>query len=262
MRQVIDISWQLLALGYLLMLVPLCVIFLYRLRIMSSLLISMLRMTIQLLFVGFYLHFVFDLDYWWLNVAWMLVMVLVADLSIVNRCRLRLVPFMPRLFIALFAGISVPLLFFLGWIIDVSNPLSAAYFIPLAGMIMGNCLRANVIGINHFYTAVREKQKTFRHELARGASLSEALSPHLRTAVEAALSPSIATMATIGIVALPGMMTGIILGGNDPMTAIKYQIAIMIAIFTGTAITVVLGILMTRGKAFSGWGILKRELFK
>ena len=116
MRQVIDISWQYLALGYLLMLVPLSVIFLYKLRIMSSLLISMLRMTIQLLFVGFYLHFVFDLDYWWLNVAWMLVMVLVADLSIISRCRLRLGPFLPRLFLALIAGISVPLLFFLGWI--------------------------------------------------------------------------------------------------------------------------------------------------
>ena len=74
--------------------------------------------------------------------------------------------------------------------------------------------------------------------------------------------PSHNRIPTIGLVALPGMMTGIILGGTSPMTAIKYQIAIMLAIFTGTAITVVLAILFSRNKAFTIRGTLKKDIFK
>jgi putative ABC transport system permease protein len=68
-------------------------------------------------------------------------------------------------------------------------------------------------------------------------------------------------MSTIGLVSLPGMMTGVILAGADPVTAIKYQIAIMISIFTGTSITVVLAIKLTRKIAFTGFGILDKDIF-
>ena len=83
----------------------------------------------------------------------------------------------------------------------------------------------------------------------------------MQHALQEALTPTLATMATIGVVSLPGMMTGAILGGLNPMTAIQYQIAIMIAIFTGTGITVLLGVLWTRKAAFDGFGMLKRDLF-
>jgi putative ABC transport system permease protein len=68
-------------------------------------------------------------------------------------------------------------------------------------------------------------------------------------------------MTTIGLVALPGMMTGVILGGANPVTAIKYQIAIMIAIFCGTSLTVVIGIWLTTLGSFTGYGILDRRIF-
>ena len=252
----VNIEWFNLALGYMLMLVPMGIILVYKIRVFSALCFSILRMTVQLLFVGFYLQVLFKLNYWWLNIAWLLVMLTVADLSILGRCKLKMKTFLFPLLGSLVAGTAVPLLYFTGVIIRTPNLIDAAYFIPLAGMIAGNCLRTSIIGINSFYTSARKKQKTMQHELSMGASLPEAIWPHFRAAAEAALSPTIATMATIGLVALPGMMTGIILGGTEPMTAIKYQIAIMIAIFTGTTINVVLGINLTRKKAFSRWGTL------
>jgi putative ABC transport system permease protein len=69
-------------------------------------------------------------------------------------------------------------------------------------------------------------------------------------------------MSTIGLVSLPGMMTGVIIAGSNPITAVKYQLAIMISIFTGTAITVALAIRLTRKPAFTGLGTLNREIFK
>ena len=68
-------------------------------------------------------------------------------------------------------------------------------------------------------------------------------------------------MATIGLVSLPGMMTGVILGGANPMTAIKYQIAIMIAIFSGTAITVWLAISLSIKATFTHYGMLDKGIF-
>ena len=90
----------------------------------------------------------------------------------------------------------------------------------------------------------------------------EATLPFLRDAFQSALAPTVATIATIGLVSLPGMMTGVILGGANPMTAIKYQIAIMLAILSGTAITVFLAIRMTMKNSFTPYGMLDRRIFK
>ena len=142
------------------------------------------------------------------------------------------------------------------------NLLEAQYVIPVGGMILGNCLRANIVGLRDFYQSIRRDEKAFQLVLAQGATLNEAIQPSLSASFQAAVSPTIATMMTIGLVSLPGMMTGVILGGNDPMLAIKYQIGIMIAIFTGTAITVPTAVLLTLRRSFSGYGVLRPHIFR
>ena len=125
-------------------------------------------------------------------------------------------------------------------------------------------LRSNlsdIVGVSRFYRSVRDGEPLFLHHLAQGARLGEAVAPFLREASQAALAPTVASMATLGLVSLPGMMTGVILAGADPVTAIKYQIAIMIAIFSGTAITVPLVIWLTMKSSFNGYGVLDRGIF-
>jgi putative ABC transport system permease protein len=129
-------------------------------------------------------------------------------------------------------------------------------------MILGNCLRASVIGVRGFYQSIARSEKPFLNALAQGATLGEAARPHFREAVQSSLAPTVANMATIGLVSLPGMMTGVILGGANPMTAIKYQIAIMISILSGTAVTVFLAVTLTMKRSFTPYGILDRDIFK
>ena len=78
----------------------------------------------------------------------------------------------------------------------------------------------------------------------------------------AALKPNIASMATMGIVFIPGMMTGQILGGSSPITAIKYQIAIMLTIFVIVSVTITLTTLFTIKSSFTELGMLKSHIFK
>jgi len=253
--------WQLAA-AYLLLAFPLAIMLWYRIPMIGETAIALVRMTVQLIFVGLYLQVIFELNILWLSAAWLLVMVTVADVSIVRSCSLRLRPIALPLLAALAAGTAIPLLLFVGLILRRPNLMDAQYAIPIGGMILGNCLRADIVGIRTFYDGIRTGEKAFLQSLAQGALLHEATRPYLRKACQAALAPTVATMTTIGLVALPGMMTGAILGGAGPVTAIKYQIAIMISIFSGTTITLALGIYLTTKRSFTPYGPLDRSIFR
>ena len=259
---VVDIGPWSLAAGYILLIIPFAVILWNRIPIFGEALTAVVRMTVQLILVGLYLQVVFKLNNAWLNAAWLMVMIFVADVSVLRGCRLKIRRLLGPIFGALLLGTVVPLLFFLGPILRLSNIFDAQYLVPLGGMILGNCLRADIVGIRHFYEGVRKSEKAFLLALAQGAELQEAIRPYVRDACQAALMPTIATMATVGLVALPGMMTGVILAGADPMAAVKYQIAIMVAIFSGTALTMILAILFTLKSSFTQYGVLDVRIFR
>lgn len=258
----IDISFWRLSLGYLLLIIPLGLILWLRLPMFGRTLSAVIRMTVQLLFVGFYLQFIFEMENVWITGAWVMIMIGVADVSIINGSNLKISKLAIGLFIALSAGTIIPLLFFVFIALDKQAALETRYIVPIFGMILGNCLRADIIGIRTFYETLLKNEKSYLLALSQGASLKEAIHPFLRNACEAALAPTVATIATIGLVSLPGMMTGVILGGGNPMAAIKYQIAIMIAIFSGTALTVILAIRLTAYSNFSNTGLLDHGVFK
>lgn len=206
-------------------------------------------MTLQLIFVGYYLEYLFEYDNPWLNAGWILVMVAVADFATINRSELQtkwslILP----IFAATFFGIIVIDFFFLELVIQLPKLMAAQY--TITGMVLGNCLRSNVIGINAFYYSLHEQQERYRFYLACGASRSEAVFPFFRDALKKSANPTLASMATIGLVSLPGMMTGQILSGSSPLTAIKYQIMIMLAIFAGTVLSVYLGIKLSNRSVF------------
>ncbi len=259
--------WSLIA-GYGLLIIPLAILLWTRTPLLGKMLIGVIRMTVQLLLVGFYLQFVFELDNPWLNGLWVLIMIVVADISIIRSAGLRIRRLAMPLFISLLIGTAIPLLYFLWIILWQPGLLEARFVIPIGGMILGNCLRANIIGLRNFYKSIRQNEKAFCQSLADGATLAEATKSNLQHTLQEALAPTLGTMATVGIVSLPGMMTGVILGGSGSDSnmivkiAVMYQIAIMIAIFTGTGITILLGILSTRRVAFDDFGMLKRDIFK
>jgi putative ABC transport system permease protein len=256
-----DPGWWGMGAAYALLSIPLAVILWRGVPIVGQFGVSVFRMTVQLLLVGAYLRLIFDLNNPWLNAGWVLVMIGVADATVLRTLKLRLVRFALPLLAALLVGTAIPLTVFLVGILHLPDPTEAQYVIPVGGMILGNCLRADIVGLRTFYQSVRSNERVYLHALAQGATRGEALDGYVRGAIEAALSPTLATMATIGLVALPGMMTGVILGGGDPFAAILYQIAIMIAIFTGTALTVLLAIRLTVPAAFDEFGLLDETIW-
>ena len=124
-------------------------------------------------------------------------------------------------------------------------------------MILGNCMRTNIISLERFFSAISDNPKTWQTYLSLGATRFEAARPFIQKALKAAMAPTITTMTTMGIVSLPGMMTGQMLGGSVPLVAIKYQIAIMLCIFTSASLTSVMNLLFSLPICFDGYGNVK-----
>ncbi|MCF7816279.1 MAG: iron export ABC transporter permease subunit FetB [Kiritimatiellales bacterium] len=256
-----DLSIPAMLAMYALMLVPLAISFHLQLGIVRETLLSLVRMTIQLLLVGLYLKYIFQLNNLLVSLLWLVVMLVVANVSILNKAGLK-----RRLFFwRSLAGVAASTMLASGWFILVAirpDPIyDARYLIPITGMILGNCLRGNVLSLERFYSGIRKNENEFVTYLLLGASLREAVRPYLRDAVKASINPSIATMATMGIVSLPGMMTGQILGGAMPITAIKYQIGIMICIFVAMAVAALMNILLSLPIAFDDHQRLRPDIF-
>ncbi len=257
----IDLSvWQMVAVFGLLVL-PLGLVAIFCRSLLWDAIWAMARMTAQLLLVGVYLKFVFEINSLYLNALWMLVALAVADASILKQARLRWRPFvLGTLTGTAIASVAVTLIFVMG-IIQPEPIYDARYLIPIFGMTLGNCLRGNVIALERFYHGVRRNEREFVNRLLLGASRYESIQPFMKDALVAALGPMVATMATMGIVALPGMMTGQILGGSLPLLAIKYQIAIMICIFSVMVTGAVLNLVLTVRSGFDEFGMLRQEIF-
>lgn len=260
--ETLDIDLARLGLLYGLCLLPWSLLWLLGVGLTRDIGIGVLRMTLQLGLVGIYLKALFDWNEPWLNVLWILVMLIVADLSILKRSGLRLRYFAISTFAAVAFSILLSTAYLVWLVIQPAHFYDARYLIPLAGMILGNCMQGNVIALERFYAAVRNNQQEYVTFLLLGATRWEAVRPYFRQAIKAAISPSIANMATMGLVSLPGMMTGQILGGSEPWVAVKYQIAIMICIFTSTTLGMLASLALSLKIAFNEFDVLKEEVFR
>lgn len=262
MNTAVDIPiWQ-MVFCYLLLLIPLGIAQYLRLGIVQRMLWSVLRMTVQLAAVGVALIYVFRWDNVWVNIAWVLAAIVFATFSAIQSADLRLRAFLLPVFMALLFSAGAMLFFFNGVLLDLNNVFSAQYLIIIGGMLLGNALQGIIIGIADFYRAVHEQRDRYRYHLAAGASQMEALIPFFRDSLKAALNPTIGSMATMGVVFLPGMMTGQIIGGSTPDTAIRYQLAIMIVIFVCITLSVVLTILLSVRRSFDEFGNLRESIFQ
>lgn len=256
----LDIELSRMILLYGLCLLPWLLLRLIGLLLSRDIGISVIRMSAQLALVGFYLKLLFDLNNPWLNGLWILMMLMVADFSILRRAGLKVRYFVLSTFTAIAFSILFSTAFLVFLVIQPDIYYDARYIVPLAGMILGNCLQGNVIALERFYSVLRKNENEYATFLMLGATRQEAVLSYFRDAIKAAISPTIAGMATMGLVSLPGMMTGQILGGSEPWVAVKYQIAIMICIFTSTTLATVINLKLSLNSAFNAFDVLRDEV--
>ncbi len=262
MSSTTDINYWSLLLGYGLLIIPIIILWYYKTGLVKDALWASTRMTIQLLLTGLYLEYFFKLNNPWLNLSWVLTMVFVAAFTAMKRSGLSTKVFIVPFVLASIVSLAITDIYFLGLVIKLNNIFDTRYFIPITGMLLGNTLKSIIVALSHYYSNLNSNKNTYNWYLANGASHREALLPFRREAMKAAFNPIIAATAVVGLISLPGMMTGQILGGSDPNVAIKYQIMLMITVFSTAIITTTLTIYLSDKKVFDPFGNLKKEAIK
>jgi putative ABC transport system permease protein len=220
----------------------------------KSVAIGAIRASVQLLIVAVVLEWIFAGDRLDIVLATLLLMVLVAGHTASARVaeparRRRILGVICTL--SIFIGSALTLAYVDLLVIPISPWWNARYLIPLFGMIVANAMNGAALAAERLRSEINGRRAEIEALLALGASASQAAETPVRLALTAAMIPAINALMVVGIVSLPGMMTGQILAGVDPTLAVRYQLVVVFMLTAATAITATLLVFGYRKQFFS-----------
>jgi putative ABC transport system permease protein len=238
-----DVSWAGLAASLLIVAVVVAISLRERLRLERDIVVAVVRSLAQLLLVGAALGIIVDPDTWlgW-SFAWVAGMVLFAAVTVSRRA-----PALPGILPIALAAVAASAAAGLGLLFGLQIfPVEGRTVVPLAGMVVGNSLSATVVAVRRLVEAVAERRADLEARLALGLTWRDASRPTVRSVLRLAVAPDVERIKALGIIVLPGAMTGLILAGVDPLDAVRVQLALMYvilgAVATSATVVVLLGI--------------------
>ncbi len=189
------------------------------------------RMLVQLLLIGYVLVYIFKADKPWVIVSVLTVMLIAASVIAIRPLRNKGPGLLRNAFVAILVGGVLTLALVTQVVIDIEPWFLPRYLVPLAGMVFASSMNA-----------VSLAAERLESELGRSVEFTEART----TALNASLIPLINSLFAVGLVSLPGMMTGQILSGVSPFVAAKYQIVVMCMIFGAAGMSAAIYISLAR----------------
>lgn len=217
----------------------------------KTLILASIRTIIQLSLIGLILAWVFARQSAWQVLAILSIMTIIASVAAKNNIKKPYQGLLKDTLTSLSATTAVVTLVAMTFILKVSPWYRPQFIIPILGLILGNSLTAIALTTNNFINALHDKKSLVDNQLSLGATPFEATHPLIRTAIVSGMTPTINSMMVVGLVSLPGMMTGQILAGADPTQAIRYQIITMFLICTGSCLSCTLCTLLILKRFFN-----------
>ena len=206
----------------------------------ADLIVGGLRCFAQLMAAGYLLKYIFAINTWYLMSGVLVMMLFIASYISTKRTP-QPIPGLFRLTAFSIGVTSFLTLFFITLVIIRVEPwYEPRYLIPLAGMVIGNAMNGAALAAERLASEMRLRKQTIEVYLSLGATPGQASREAIRSTVKAALIPTINSLMSVGIVHLPGIMTGQILSGTSPTIAIRYQIVIMYMVVFVVTVTAIL----------------------
>ncbi len=250
-QPILDLTWVDLTVAVGLVLISVGVSRWHRTGLARSFAIGALRTVLQLTLVGYLLVYIFAIDRWYLVVAALLVMLVVASKAAVDRQDSRPTGLFGITGAALLLGSGLTLIYVSVMVVHVDPWYNPRYLIPLFGMILGNAMNAAALAADRLRGEMETRRDEIEAYLALGATSVRAAREPVRRALRASMIPTVNSLMVVGIVSLPGMMTGQILAGSNPLVAIRYQIVVMFMLASAVALAAVIVVLGYRKTFFT-----------
>ncbi|MBG1647621.1 iron export ABC transporter permease subunit FetB [Staphylococcus aureus] len=228
-----------LGLTALLLVIPIIISYKEGLHIIKDLIVATLRAVVQLIILGFLLHYIFKINDKWLLILCVLVIIINASWNTISRAS----PVMHHVFwisfLAIFIGTALPLA---GTVATGAIHFTANEVIPIGGMLANNGLIAINLAYQNLDRAFVQDGTNIESKLSLAATPKLASKGAIRESIRLAIVPTIDSVKTYGLVSIPGMMTGLIIGGVPPLQAIKFQ---LLGVFIHTTATIMSALIAT-----------------
>jgi putative ABC transport system permease protein len=247
----VQLSWQDLVLASVLVFVAAGIAAWQRIGLARGFLWGAVRAVVQLVAVGYILTWVFAVDRWYVVLAALLVMLVAATVTVTDRHPTQRRTLGAITGFAMLAGAGLTLAYVNGVVVRVSPWYDPRYLIPLFGMIVGNAMNGAALAAERLASEMESRRAEVEAYLALGASPAQASAEPVRRALRAALLPAVNGLMVVGLVTLPGMMTGQILAGASPLLAVRYQIVVVLMLAGAVAVTSVIVVLAYRRTFFN-----------
>ena len=217
------------------------------LKIEKELLVGAVRAFVQLMIMGYVIHWLFVLDNLPVLLLMLLAMAVVSGATSARRAR-----HLEHPFIVAAAGILAGSLVSLGLMTALGAlALEGRVLIPVGGMVIGTSMRVASLCLNRLASEAETRRPEIEFALALGASGRQASARAVRETLKAALIPAMDGMKTLGIIHLPGMMSGLILAGISPLDAVKYQLLVHYLIVSSQFVTGAVVVWLSRSQLFT-----------
>ncbi|MDW0117634.1 iron export ABC transporter permease subunit FetB [Sporosarcina thermotolerans] len=233
-------SYYALSLTLIFVLIPLLLSKTLKLGLEKDTIVATVRSIIQLLLVGYVLKFVFDSE----NFLFIILMVVLMIAAATQNARKKGKGIRGITWKLIVTFITVELLT-QGLLIGLQIvPPTAQFIISISGMLIGNSMVLSILFLNRFSSEIESNSDEIELILSLGGTPKQAIHQQLINAIKSSLIPTIESQKTIGLVQLPGMMSGQIIAGADPMQAVQFQLIILFLLLATAAVTsIMLGFL-------------------
>ncbi len=252
--QAISIGWLELSLATFFIMAAGAISIAMSLGLLRSLAIATLRTYLQLIALGFVLTWIFSTHSPWIVLAVFLFMMLMTAQILLKRVKHKPSNLYLSTFSAVFLATMVVTFSVTGLIIHVEPWYDPRYILTIGGMVLGNAMNGIALALERLFDDLKKRAAEVNQALAFGGTPWEASLPSIRTGLTAGLTPTINSMSAVGLVSIPGMMTGQLLAGADPVQAVKYQIVVMLMVSAATAMGSMISVYLVYKRAFdSEW---------
>ncbi|WP_187396359.1 ABC transporter permease, partial [Staphylococcus aureus] len=232
----------------LLLVIPIIISYKEGLHIIKDLIVATVRAVVQLIILGFLLHYIFKINDKWLLVLCVFVIIVNASWNTISRSS----PVMHHVFlisfVAIFVGTALPLA---GTIATGAIQFTANEVIPIGGMLANNGLIAINLAYQNLDRAFVQDGTNIESKLSLAATPKLASKGAIRESIRLAIVPTIDSVKTYGLVSIPGMMTGLIIGGVPPLQAIKFQLLVVFIHTTATIMSALIATYLSYGQFFN-----------
>jgi len=259
MRQVVAVSWSDLAFAMALIGVAIAISAWQRVGLARGFVIGAIRAVVQLTAVGYILVYLFAADRWYLVLLALAVMLAAAAVTAVDRIKQQRRAVLWMCGVALFIGAGLTIAYVDGVVIAVHPWYNPRYLIPLFGMIVSNAMNSAALAAERLSSEMKARRGEVESYLALGAPPARAAHGAVRAALTAAFLPAVNSLAVVGLVSLPGMMTGQILAGASPLLAVRYQIVVMCMLTGAMTMSATIVVLWYRNSFFTASEQLRRD---